>query len=66
MDDCSAAAPMSAVLPEWTENLSTIQPAVLLTWDSLLIRKIPLPWALEVGFMIHVTGVLRNSSTKRL
>lgn len=57
---------MSAVLPEWTENLSTIQPAVLLTWDSLLIRKIPLPWALEVGFMIHVTGVLRNSSTKRL
>ena len=56
---------MPAVLHN-RQLFSKIYSAVLLTWDSLLMRKMPLPWALEVGFMIHVTGVLRNSSTNRL
>lgn len=35
--------------------------------ESLLIRKIPLPWALPQGFMIQVLeGLFRNSSTNRL
>lgn len=38
-----------------------------LIWDSLLMRKMPLPCALPQGFMIQVLdGFLRNSSTKRL
>ena len=38
-----------------------------LIWDSLLMRKIPFPWAFPHGFMIHVVdGLFRNSSTNRL
>ena len=33
-----------------------------LTCDSLLMRKMPLPWDFEEGFMIHVElGALRYS-----
>lgn len=35
--------------------------------ESLLMRKMPFPWALPHGFMIQVLdGLFRNSSTNRL
>jgi hypothetical protein len=38
--------------------------AHFLIWLSLLMRKMPLPWALADGFIIHVADGFRlNSST---